>query len=88
MCCLRSPHHRGASCNEHGRCDCSDTPSANILYGALVGGPDEDDSYRDDCRDYKHSEVAIDYNAGFTSAVAALKHLSLTGQLEFLGGNP
>ena len=27
------------------------------------------------------AEVATDYNAGFTSAIAALKHLSITKQL-------
>lgn len=31
------------------------------------------------CPDYIHSEVATDFNAGFTSGVAALKHLSMQG---------
>jgi len=43
----------------------------------MVGGPGEWDDYTDSCPDYVHNEVATDYNAGFTSAVAALKHRSL-----------
>ncbi|TFJ85121.1 hypothetical protein NSK_003544 [Nannochloropsis salina CCMP1776] len=74
-------HHRAASCGRYG-CICDTTPSANTLYGALVGGPDEKDTYLDDCRDYKHTEVSVDYNAGFQGAVAGLKHLSLMGLLE------
>ena len=42
-------------------------------YGALVGGPDQWDNYVDDRGDYIANEVACDYNAGFQSAVAALK---------------
>lgn len=76
----RAIHNRGASCGKHG-CVCSTAPSANTLYGALVGGPDENDVYVDDCKDYKHSECSVDYNAGFQSAVAGLKHLSLMGLL-------
>lgn len=33
------------------------------------------------CADFVHGEVAVDYNAGFTSAVAGLKHLSLERKL-------
>ena len=43
------------------------------LYGALVGGPDQWDNYNDDRNDYVANEVACDYNAGFQSALAALK---------------
>lgn len=42
----------------------------NLLYGALVGGPDENDVYDDVRSDYVHNEVAVDYNAGFQSALA------------------
>lgn len=66
----RAPHHRGASCNPRNMCDCSSSPSFHTLFGALVGGPNEDDSYKDDCQDYKRNEVATDYNAGFQSALA------------------
>ena len=45
-----------------------------LAYGALVGGPQVDDSFEDSrgwcCAAY--NEVAIDYNAGFTGAIARL----------------
>ena len=45
-------------------------PNPHILYGALVGGPDKNGDYVDDKKDYKQNEVATDYNAGFTTAIA------------------
>lgn len=36
-------------------------------------------THRPGCPDYIHSEVACDFNAGWSSAVAALKHLSMQG---------
>ncbi len=65
------PHHRAAS----GVTDIGDPgPNRHILYGALVGGPGapNDDSYVDDRSNYITNEVALDYNAGFTGALAAL----------------
>jgi hypothetical protein len=47
-------------------------PNPQILYGALVGGPDIDDNYEDIRDDYVRNEVALDYNAGFQSALAEL----------------
>ena len=35
-------------------------------------GPAADDSYADSRADYTKNEVAVDYNAGFTGALAAL----------------
>lgn len=68
----RNPHHRTA----HGSwTDQIGSPaiSRHILYGALVGGPTSpDDQYTDDRSDYTMNEVATDYNAGFTSALARL----------------
>jgi hypothetical protein len=68
-------HHRAASCPPVG-CSSADlsksSPNPNILYGALVGGPGQDDSYVDVRTDYQKNEVACDYNAGFTGAVARL----------------
>src|SRR5262245_1080670 len=61
----RRPHHR----TSHGSwtSSLSDPPyQRHVLYGALVGGPGQDDSYTDDRADYVHNEVATDYNAGFT----------------------
>lgn len=70
-----NPHHRGA----HGSTTNDiNSPVNNLhtLYGALVGGPDQSDAYVDDRTDYIKNEVATDYNAGFTSAVAALAALN------------
>jgi endoglucanase len=49
-------------------------PNLHTLYGALVGGPDRpnDFSYADVRSDYIRNEVAIDYNAGFSGALAFL----------------
>ncbi|NEC93232.1 glycoside hydrolase family 9 protein, partial [Streptomyces sp. SID12501] len=45
----------------------------HVLYGALVGGPGSaNDAYTDSRDDYVANEVATDYNAGFTSALAYL----------------
>ncbi len=48
------------------------TEYAHTLYGALVGGPDKDGKYVNDVAQYQYSEVAIDYNAGYTAALCAL----------------
>ncbi|XP_070555127.1 endoglucanase F-like isoform X2 [Ptychodera flava] len=82
----KRPHHRASSCpsppakagNSH---LLRDAPNPYILYGAVVGGPGRFDNYVDDRKNYKMNEVACDYNAGFQSAVAGLKHLDVTGQL-------
>ncbi|XP_077869188.1 endoglucanase E-4-like [Saccoglossus kowalevskii] len=80
------PHHRSSSCpdlpekcawNSFGSPD----PNPQILYGALVGGPDENDDYEDARADYYKNEVTLDYNAGMQSAVAGLLHLALTDQM-------
>ena len=47
-------------------------PHAHILYGALVGGPDQQDGYSDKIGDYQYTEVAIDYNAGYTAALCVM----------------
>lgn len=65
----KQPHHRNAT----GTPD-FDTLADNrhILYGALVGGPTRpnDNAYRDIRSDYVANEGALDYNAGFTGAIA------------------
>ncbi len=65
------PHHRAASGVgwdgfRNGQ------PNAHVLQGALVGGPNQanDFSYTDRRDDYVSNEVAIDYNAGLTGALA------------------
>ena len=75
----QSPHHRGA----HGSWnnDIEDPePNRHVLWGALVGGPDLSDLYVDDRGDYIANEVACDYNAGFTAAMARM--------VREYGGNP
>lgn len=67
----RNPHHRTA----HGSYTNNIGDPANtrhVLYGALVGGPDSNDGYSDDRSNYQLGEVACDYNAGFTGALAKL----------------
>ncbi|XP_068216077.1 endoglucanase E-4-like [Palaemon carinicauda] len=73
----QKPHHRSSSCPDMPQtCDYSalDNPGPNpqVLYGALVGGPDQNDQYVDDRHDYVKNEVACDYNAGFTAALGAM----------------
>ncbi|CAL4181265.1 unnamed protein product, partial [Meganyctiphanes norvegica] len=71
------PHHRSSSCPTTGTCDWNsykvNGPNPQLLVGALVGGPDAYDNYNDDRDDYLANEVTTDYNAGFQSAVAALR---------------
>jgi len=73
------PHHRTA----HGSwTSMLDVPGfhRHILYGALVGGPNADDGWKDDITDYRLNEVAIDYNAGFVGALAKM--------YDMYGGDP
>jgi hypothetical protein len=54
----------------------SDRPSPIKLNGALVGGPTQADFFPDIRNDYKQSEVAMDYNGGYTGLVAGLAALT------------
>lgn len=65
------PHHRTA---QGSWADNMNEPNyhRHILYGALVGGPDASDGYVDTVSDYQKNEVACDYNAGFTGALAKM----------------
>jgi endoglucanase len=75
------PHHRASSCpvSRSTKCDWAamnnQGPNPNVLTGALVGGPDKSDNYVDKRDDFVHNEVACDYNAAFTGALAGLLHL-------------
>jgi hypothetical protein len=66
----KSVHHRAASFTY----DTSGLPEENVftLWGALAGGPGINDDYVDERSNYEKNEVAIDYNAGFTAALAGL----------------
>ncbi|KAI9028289.1 Six-hairpin glycosidase-like protein [Phycomyces nitens] len=50
----------------------SKTGQRFILYGAVEGGPNVDDSWHDDRTNYEYSEVTQDYNAAWTGAIAGL----------------
>lgn len=71
-------HHRAASCPDMpATCDFSafnsPLPNPQILSGAVVGGPPgPGDNYVDDRTNYQTNEVAVDFNAGFTGALAGL----------------
>ncbi|MEJ2664611.1 MAG: glycoside hydrolase family 9 protein, partial [Spirochaetia bacterium] len=73
------PHHRTA----HGSWADSQTVPPyhrHILYGALVGGPDQAGNYTDEISNYTTNEVACDYNAGFVGALAKM--------YDIYGGSP
>jgi endoglucanase len=67
----RNVHHRTAHGSWNDNIN-EPVQSRHILYGALVGGPGTNDSYTDNRGDFTKNEVATDYNAGFTSALARL----------------
>jgi hypothetical protein len=68
----RNPHHRTAHGSWSNNIN-DPVQSRHILYGALVGGPGSpDDSYTDSRQDFQRNEVATDYNAGFTGALARM----------------
>ena len=49
------------------------TEYAHTLYGALIGGPDSKGNYGNyKVADFQYTEVAIDYNAGYTAALCAM----------------
>nr|XP_043623071.1 endoglucanase 24-like isoform X2 [Erigeron canadensis] len=75
-------HHRGSSlpstrdhpqviqCKEGSIYFNSSDPNPNVLIGALVGGPGEDDEYEDDRADFRKSEPTTYINAPFVGALA------------------
>jgi Ca2+-binding RTX toxin-like protein len=72
----KQPHHRAASgiIGYGSNYSNPNLPNAYVLYGALVGGPKSasDSDYQDLRTDYIANEVALDYNAGFTGAIARM----------------
>jgi len=66
-----NPHHRTAHASWK---NSTDHPESNrhILYGALVGGPNQDGSYVDDRNNYINNEVATDYNAAYTALLCKM----------------
>ncbi|WOG84718.1 hypothetical protein DCAR_0103902 [Daucus carota subsp. sativus] len=75
-------HHRGSSlpslkdhpqfigCKEGSVYYNSSDPNPNVLVGAVVGGPGEDDTYEDDRVDFRKSEPTTYINAPFVGALA------------------
>ncbi|KAG0042419.1 hypothetical protein BGZ83_000492 [Gryganskiella cystojenkinii] len=66
-----NPHSALASGGENS--DTVDTipiKEAHVLVGALVGGPDKNDRFTDQRSNWRQNEVALDYNAPFTSLMA------------------
>jgi len=69
------PHHRAAQGGQGYADNANTTPAKYVLLGALIGGPDNKDNFADSVHQYQYTEVAIDYNAGFVGALAAVtKH--------------
>ncbi|XP_070551262.1 uncharacterized protein [Ptychodera flava] len=75
------PHHRANSCPlESVSCGSAERdspyPSPNVLYGGLVGGPDERDCYFDHRRNWEQNEAGVNV-ATFQGAVAGLSHFRI-----------
>lgn len=79
------PRHEASSCpNKPAPCGWNDAsknkPNPQVLYGALVSGPNKEDGFEDirisnatnSKYNLKYTEINIEYNAGFTGALAAL----------------
>ncbi len=66
-----NPHHRTAHGSWKNDLAIPDN-NRHILYGALVGGPNQDGSYEDDRQNFINNEVADDYNAGLTALLCKL----------------
>lgn len=73
------PHHRAANGYTYANGD-NAKPAKYLLTGALVGGPDQMDTYLDDVNQFQYTEVAIDYNAAFVGAVAGI--IKKTGNIQ------
>lgn len=64
-------HHRTAHASWSNSLD-NPTENRHILYGALVGGPNQDGTYEDDRGNFINNEVTCDYNAGFTGLLCKM----------------
>ncbi|KAG9325409.1 hypothetical protein KVV02_002645 [Mortierella alpina] len=67
----KNPHSAQASGgNSTLTIDTYPVEEAHVLLGAVVGGPDERDQFLDIRNGWRHTEVALDYNAPFTALMA------------------
>ncbi|KXZ41542.1 hypothetical protein GPECTOR_403g238 [Gonium pectorale] len=66
----KSPRHKGSACGGGPGCAAPSQANRRQLVGALLGGPNRDDSYTDD-RNAPGTgpTTSIEHNAGFTAAV-------------------
>ncbi len=67
----RTPHHRASHGSRTNNIH-SPVRQRHVAYGALVGGPGPDDTFVDDRTNTLTNEVALDYNACFTGALARM----------------
>ncbi len=67
----QNAHHRTAHASWKNDLKIPET-SRHTLYGALVGGPNQDGSYEDDRGNHINNEVATDYNAGYTALLCKM----------------
>lgn len=72
-------HHRSSHGSSRNDINDPELPR-HILYGAISGGPSDDDTYSTDRADFPMTEVATDMNAGLTGALA--------GMVNIYGGTP
>ncbi|XP_060562544.1 endoglucanase E-4-like, partial [Ruditapes philippinarum] len=81
---VKNPYHKNSACSKSKECGWSFYESLsdnqNTLIGALVGGPDVNDYHKDTRQNKLGNSVALEYNAGFQSALAGLEKKNL--QLE------
>ncbi|KAL8052278.1 hypothetical protein ABFX02_06G201803 [Erythranthe guttata] len=77
----RQVHHRGASIpNDKTKYSClggrrwldAKTPNPNNITGAMVGGPDRFDNFKDVRGNYSYTEPTLAANAGLVAALVAL----------------
>ena len=60
----QNPHSATASGGtDIGNINTSPPTEAHVLYGAVVGGPDKNDDFWDERKDWVQTEAALDYNA-------------------------
>lgn len=76
---FNTPHHRGAhgvwKNFEHlmeGKPEYNVSNARHVLYGALMGGPDRNDSFEPDIGNHGKNEVALDFNAAWQGTLAGL----------------
>lgn len=84
---LKQPHHAAFSCPDRpasfGKEEYYKNESnPQILYGVLVSGFNEKDVFIDIRQKHTYTDVRMDYNAGFTSALARLLQLQFKNTIQ------